>query len=47
MTEEQKTNIRKDIERTIYALARSNGVHNDEVIEVFIEITNAKKQVEK
>lgn len=37
MTEEQKKNIEKDIDRLIPMLARNNRVYSDEVIAVILE----------
>jgi hypothetical protein len=31
MTSEQRANIKKDIERTIPTVARSDGVYNDDI----------------
>ena len=37
MTSEQKANIKKDIERMIPAIARSNGVYNDDIESILID----------
>ena len=37
MTSEQRANIKKDIERMISAIARSNGVYNDDIESILID----------
>ena len=37
MTPEQRANIKKDIERMIPAIARNNGVYNDDIESILID----------